>query len=410
MSQEPTLADLKAENDLLKQKLQEYQSGAWGSASAPTPNEQLKQKNQEYESLKEDLMAKRVFEKTKQLLVIYLSVGGLALLICGIIGIMQVVDFAKSHAETTIKKQVDETAKAKIEKETEAQLKDFKAAMDKSKETMDRTAADYRTLAEQHLNEQKQIVKKNNDELMTILENARTQGKKTAVGSTSSVGPNVIALPNTLDYTSEMNPVRSVGSEGSVLGFAMADAMEYQIRKHLGKKVLISPRFIYNGAREIGHRTDDAGAFFEDGLQLLRRTGAVTEEIWPYRAGEYRAKPPADIEKAEHYKITDSILLKNTAEIKAALRRYGPVVIGIPVYDPAWSTSSGIISMPTSKDSPGGGHAVCVVGFDDGKKTLKFKNSWGADWGDKGYGYLPYEYIDKYLSEAWALSMEPTKP
>ena len=60
-----------------------------------------------------------------------------------------------------------------------------------------------------------------------------------------------------------------------------------------------------------------------------------------------------------------------------------------------------------------GGHAVMAVGYDDilviennhsKNKTvgaILIRNSWGEDWGDKGYGWIPYEYVSKELAIDW---------
>jgi C1A family cysteine protease len=46
-----------------------------------------------------------------------------------------------------------------------------------------------------------------------------------------------------------------------------------------------------------------------------------------------------------------------------------------------------------------GGHAVLVVGFDDGQRRFIMRNSWGTDWGMRGYFTMPYAYlIDRQLS------------
>jgi hypothetical protein len=55
--------------------------------------------------------------------------------------------------------------------------------------------------------------------------------------------------------------------------------------------------------------------------------------------------------------------------------------------------SKGVASIPQTVDW---GHAVYVCGYctlPDGRKALKFKNSWTAQWGDNGYGYFPEEFV-----------------
>jgi C1A family cysteine protease len=47
-----------------------------------------------------------------------------------------------------------------------------------------------------------------------------------------------------------------------------------------------------------------------------------------------------------------------------------------------------------------GGHAVCGVGYDDVKKRLLVRNSWGTGWGMDGYFTMPYAYlVDRNLSD-----------
>ena len=61
-----------------------------------------------------------------------------------------------------------------------------------------------------------------------------------------------------------------------------------------------------------------------------------------------------------------------------------------------------------------GGHAVVAVGYDDarvientnpggGKTTgaILVRNSWGTEWGDRGYGWLPDDYCLRGLARDW---------
>ena len=61
--------------------------------------------------------------------------------------------------------------------------------------------------------------------------------------------------------------------------------------------------------------------------------------------------------------------------------------------------------MPQHNDSSQGGHAILIVGFDDNRQLFIVRNSWGADWGDRGYCYFPYSYVldSNYASQFWAL-------
>jgi len=74
-----------------------------------------------------------------------------------------------------------------------------------------------------------------------------------------------------------------------------------------------------------------------------------------------------------------------------------PFVFGINIYESFESNNvknTGFVPMPnTSTEQLLGGHAIMAVMFDDDKKIFGCRNSWGPDWGDKGYFYLPYDYI-----------------
>jgi C1A family cysteine protease len=72
-------------------------------------------------------------------------------------------------------------------------------------------------------------------------------------------------------------------------------------------------------------------------------------------------------------------------------------MLGIAVYD-SFETPQvdqyGVVPIPNpKKERLLGGHAIALVGFDVPRRYFKFQNSWGTAWGDKGYGYIPFDYI-----------------
>jgi C1A family cysteine protease len=96
--------------------------------------------------------------------------------------------------------------------------------------------------------------------------------------------------------------------------------------------------------------------------------------------------------------------------IKACLAEGYPPLGGISLPESTLSEScqhSGLIQLPNKNESILGGHAILFVGYDDSKELLTFKNSWGASWGNKGYGYLPYTFASAGLiKDVWTIRQE----
>ena len=111
----------------------------------------------------------------------------------------------------------------------------------------------------------------------------------------------------------------------------------------------------------------------------------------------------------------------STGELLARIKiylAYGlPSMFGFTVYSSINQASrTGRIPFPTRGERRRGGHAVDVVGYDDtmeiqngngGRPTkgaLLIRNSWGREWGEAGYGWLPYDYVLRGLAvDFWSL-------
>ena len=83
--------------------------------------------------------------------------------------------------------------------------------------------------------------------------------------------------------------------------------------------------------------------------------------------------------------------------MKSCLASGFPFVFGVAAYDSFISeevTKTGVVPMPDVEyESFVGGHALMAIGYDDARKWFIFRNSYGTDWGDNGYGYIPYDYL-----------------
>ncbi len=146
-------------------------------------------------------------------------------------------------------------------------------------------------------------------------------------------------------------------------------------------------------------------------VKVLKKAGVCREKYWVYKPHQ-KDKPKKGVkEDAKKFKIKTYARILDLFELKMTLATKGPCVIGVYVFRDMMETKDGKIKMPKKAERTLGGHAICPVGYDDKKGFIKFKNSWGIGWGDKGYGYLPYEYIEKYMMDAWSsVDIDDTNP
>jgi len=170
--------------------------------------------------------------------------------------------------------------------------------------------------------------------------------------------------------------------------------------------------FIYWNERVIeGDTNEDNGAQLRDGITSLANTGACTEALWPYNTQVAFSAPNSTcFAQASLHKISSYQSLDNTDinALKSCLASGYPFVFGFQVFGSFESESvatNGIVPMPSAADEPQGGHAVMCVGYNDSTQTFTVRNSWGPDWGDEGYFYLPYAYMTSsdLANDAWTL-------
>lgn len=67
-----------------------------------------------------------------------------------------------------------------------------------------------------------------------------------------------------------------------------------------------------------------------------------------------------------------------------------PVAVGLRITEGWWEVAG---SVPSPEGAVVGGHALCVVGYDNGRDALLIQNSWGTSWGAQGRAWIPYRYV-----------------
>lgn len=221
----------------------------------------------------------------------------------------------------------------------------------------------------------------------------------------------VIKLPKKVDYTTKMSPVRYQGNEGTCVAFATASGMkEYQEMLDYSKLIILSPRFIYNECKKIDGIPEE-GTTIRIAMKVINEKGVCREKYWPYSPHQKtKAQKGAGID-AKRFRVLTYARILNLNELRLSLYSKGPCVIGVEVYSGFMDTKTVVVPMPKRSEQPIGGHAICAVGYDDTKQLIKFKNSWSTQWGQRGFGHLPYSYIERYMMDAWSsIDIEDPNP
>lgn len=226
------------------------------------------------------------------------------------------------------------------------------------------------------------------------------------------------ALPAAVDNRRFCSRIEDQEQLGSCTANACVGLVEYMERRASGQHTDGSRLFVYKTTRKLLGWQGDTGAFLRTTMKALVNFGVPPEEFWPYEIAGFDREPDpflyafAANTKAIRYMRLDPATATRAQvldNIRGAVAKGYAVMFGFSVYTSL--SASPDIPYPSPTDRLEGGHAVLIVGYDDnhqnvgsasggnGKGALLIRNSWGAGWGDRGYGWLPYDYVRTGLAD-----------
>jgi C1A family cysteine protease len=236
--------------------------------------------------------------------------------------------------------------------------------------------------------------------------------------------PSRPGLSAAVDFRQWCSPIEDQGDLGSCTAHAGVGAVEYFEKRAFGKYIDASRLFLYKTTRNLMNIRGDTGAYLRSTMGALVLFGVPPEEYWPYSIADFDDEPDAflyalaqNYQTISYYRLDPPGTSGNALldRIKTSLAAGLPAIFGFTVYSSIdQADANGLIPYPGPEEEVLGGHAIVAVGYDDkikiqnaypkGKQTkgaLLIRNSWGMGWGEKGYGWLPYEYVLSGLADDW---------
>lgn len=238
---------------------------------------------------------------------------------------------------------------------------------------------------------------------------------------------------------------QSQGQYGTCVGWASAYGaytIQYAIRNNITNRYTITanafdPYYTYELAQRKNDATCQTGTYVYHALLNARTDGMKRMYLNIYDCDPYISETTKANSRNlrirgfkrlftypeggdEDWNIFFDYNIDKVSPIKQALANNYPVIVSmkIPASFQAVGTQKFWTPTEYERSNAGdlgnnkslGGHAMCVIGYDDTKGAFEIMNSWGGEWGDQGYIWVKYEDFNMWCAEAYFMDFFEDKP
>jgi C1A family cysteine protease len=204
-------------------------------------------------------------------------------------------------------------------------------------------------------------------------------------------------------------PIWDQGEIGSCTAHYAAYGFYYCHAAEGKKNFMPSRLYNYFMARSLeGPTNRDDGAEVRDCVKSAVQFGFPDEKDWPYETNLVTVRPSKAVCDSAKVNITIqySSVPQKLNSIISCLTHKIPVGFGFNCYRQFENVGAdGIVKMPSPTEQPIGGHCCAIVGAKTTEEVFICRNSWSEQWGDKGFFYIPFEYLmnTDLASDFWAM-------
>ena len=226
--------------------------------------------------------------------------------------------------------------------------------------------------------------------------------------------------PAQLVLNDYLPPVGDQQDTGSCVGwstayycysYSVAKQMKLTPEQRQAAKFQFSPEFIWD---QFNGGDREKGMHIYEAFDVLAKQGCATLQEMPWNRDDITIQPSDEAKaRAAKFKARQTVWLFRGEEageppdpekMKTWLwETKTPFVIGIKVYDDFMHVphDADFVYTPSSSNFVGG-HAICIIGYDENKHAFRMINSWGEGWGDHGQLWLSEDYVKTMAHEGWA--------
>ncbi len=153
-----------------------------------------------------------------------------------------------------------------------------------------------------------------------------------------------------------------------------------------------------------GAKSKDGGSAPPRALSWIQENGIADPGCWP--SFDLTQIPNPTQDRLGRTSLIDGYKEIGGPDVALQMKKWldasGPIAVIFTCYDDlssACKNDSVYVCSTAPSNHKRGGHCVIVVGYDDVKGAWLVRNSWGASWGTKGYGWFGYGQSDRGLEE-----------
>ncbi len=214
------------------------------------------------------------------------------------------------------------------------------------------------------------------------------------------------------------------GQQGSCVAWSCAYAAQTILTSAASgadpNQIVFSPSYLYNQIRLEGCQ----GSYLQRAMEAMQKNGGVALRQYAYDDQDCERTPNSSEVQLGRQNVIhgftritngDNINEISVRGIKEHLAKDAPVAIGMMVGQSFMQDMMGKeLWQPAGMDASQmgmGGHAMCVIGYDDRKfgGAFQIMNSWGPDWGKDGVGWVRYGDFKTYVREAYGIDPLPKR-